>query len=82
MSVFGSPGYRAVTSENWSRRRAAALMGPAESARSSANASSQASRSGSWTSAAGGSWSNFVHTHGLTVLRGKLGFAGAGKTRP
>eukprot|EP00969_Alexandrium_andersonii_P146937 6497633-Alexandrium_andersonii.AAC.1 len=53
MSAFGSPGYRAMMSGNRSRRRATALMGPAESARSSANASPQASRSGSWTSAAG-----------------------------
>eukprot|EP00969_Alexandrium_andersonii_P253646 11210326-Alexandrium_andersonii.AAC.1 len=57
-------------------------MGPAESARSSAYARSQAPRSGSWISAAGGSWSNSTQAHGLTVLRGKLGFAAAGKTRP
>eukprot|EP00969_Alexandrium_andersonii_P212546 9385458-Alexandrium_andersonii.AAC.1 len=55
MSVFGSPGYRLMMSGNRPKRRATALMGPAESARSSANASAQAARSGSRASSAGGS---------------------------
>eukprot|EP00969_Alexandrium_andersonii_P294687 13026080-Alexandrium_andersonii.AAC.1 len=35
-SLFLSPGYRATSPGNRSRRRATALMGPAESARNSA----------------------------------------------
>eukprot|EP00969_Alexandrium_andersonii_P142530 6302594-Alexandrium_andersonii.AAC.1 len=51
--VFRSPGYRLVMPGNRSTRLTAALMGPAESARISANAVAQASRSGSWASSSG-----------------------------